>query len=242
MRPLIGLPADQRTLDDVLYYALPSTYTRALELAGAAPVLIPLQLGSESLRAIFSRLDGLLLAGGVDVVPQEYGEETQSYCGEIHPARDAVELELVRWALEWKMPLLGICRGIQVLNVAAGGTLYQDISSQIRNSLHRPRRPGDSLSQRVHSITVDPRSILADALGGTQIAVNSMHHQSVKQVAPGFRVVARAADGVIEAIEPEDDRFVLGLQFHPERLVDDSRVLNIFRVFVERASSRKGAG
>lgn len=238
MKPLIGIPTRTQTIDHIVFHSLASTYTRALELAGSAPILVPLRLDEETLRAIFAHLDGLLLAGGIDLHPSEYGEEVEPFCGNVDPERDAVELRLTRWAMEKAMPILGICRGIQTLNVAAGGSLYQDIPAQIENSLHHSHRQGDPYALRVHPIEIAPRSRLAHALGETRVGVNSLHHQSVKQVAPGFHIVARAPDGVIEGIEANAGRFALGVQFHPEWLIDDARMVRLFQEFVQ--ASRKG--
>ena len=233
MRPLIGIPSRTLKSDDIDFHAIASPYTRALKMAGGAPVLIPLRIGEETLCDIYARLDGLLFAGGVDVDPKEFGEETQPYCGAIMPERDAVELQLLRWALSDKKPMLGICRGIQMMNVAAGGSLYQDIPAQLPNTLQHAHRPGEPYSLRVHSIEIDPRARLARAIG-TQAHVNSLHHQSLKHIAPGFHVVARAPDEIIEAIEADDDRFALGVQFHPEWLLEqDAPMVAIFQQLVE---------
>ncbi len=238
MKPLIGIPTRSQTYDEILFHALASTYTRALDLAGGAPVLIPLRLSEETLRAIFARLDGLLLAGGVDIHPSEFGEAVEPFCGEIDVARDAVELRLARWALAARLPVLGICRGIQTLTVAAGGSLYQDIPSQVTNALPHSRRAGDPFSRRVHAIEIAESSRLARALGGTRVEVNSLHHQSIKAVAPGWHTVARAPDGIIEGIEADADGFAVGVQFHPEWLIDDDpRMLELFRQLV--AASQK---
>ncbi len=215
-----------------------TTYTRALDRVGGAPILIPLQLDDDSLRAILARLDGLLLAGGVDVHPNEYGETIQDFCGEIDEPRDQVELRLTRTALENQLPVFGICRGIQMLNVAAGGSLYQDIAAQLPNTLLHPHQKGAPYNRLTHAIEIDAQSRLARALGITQVRVNSLHHQSVKQVAPGFCIVARAPDGVIEGIEATNGRFAIGVQWHPEWLQDDDpRMLDLFGAFV-RACDR----
>ncbi|MBI4785588.1 MAG: gamma-glutamyl-gamma-aminobutyrate hydrolase family protein [Chloroflexi bacterium] len=232
MRPLIGIPTRTLNSSEIDFHATAWTYPHALETAGGAPVLIPLRLAEDTLRAIYARLDGLLFAGGVDVHPKEFGEDTQPFCGEIMPERDAVELKLIRWALQDKKPLLGICRGIQMINVAAGGSLYQDIPAQIPNALHHSHRPGDPYDLRVHSIEIDPQSRLARAIG-TQAHVNSLHHQSLKEIASGFHIVARAPDGIVEAIEADDDRFALGVQFHPEWLADqDAQMADIFQLLI----------
>lgn len=239
MKPLIGIPTHTHIDDKTVRYAGLATYTRAVDLAGGAPVFIPLNLSDDALRVIFERLDGLLLQGGDDVHPREFGEQVAPYCGEIDPAGDATELRLLRWAFEKSLPILGICRGIQVLNVAAGGSLYQDIDSQLSNPLHHPHIKGNPSNFRAHTIDIDPQSQLARALGTTHIKVNSRHHQAVKQVAPGFHIIARAPDGVIEGIEADDGRFALGVQFHPENMVDDdARVIGIFKAFVSHRTRR----
>ncbi len=215
-----------------------TTYTHALDRVGGAPILIPLQLDDDSLRAILARLDGLLLAGGVDVHPNEYGETIQDFCGAIDEPRDQVELRLTRLALENQLPVFGICRGIQMLNVAAGGSLYQDIAAQLPDALPHPHQKGAPYNRLTHAIEIDAQSRLTRALGVTQVRVNSLHHQSVKQVAPGFRIVARAPDGVIEGIEATNGRFAIGVQWHPEWLQDDDpRMLDLFSAFV-RACDR----
>jgi putative glutamine amidotransferase len=210
-------------------------YTRAVDLAGGAPVLIPLQLGEETLRNIFARVDGLLLAGGLDVHPKEFGEELLPACGEIDTARDATELGLTRWALAESQPVFGICRGIQVLNVAAGGSLYQDIASQLTTDLKHDYHAPEA-RVLAHTVEIESESRVARALGSTQVEVNSLHHQALKEIAPGLRVVARAPDGVVEGVEATDDRFIVGVQFHPEWLLDeDARMKRLFEEFVSSA-------
>lgn len=238
MRPLIGIPTRSLTDGAIVRFAVVSTYTRALELAGAAPIAIPLQLGEETLRDIFARLDGLLIAGGVDVHPSEFGERVEPFCGEIDRERDVVELQLLRWAIQQEMPVFGICRGIQMLNVAAGGTLYQDIGAQVQNALRHEHVEGAPYNRLTHSIAIDPQSRLARAVGTTRLDVNSLHHQSVNQVAPGFHIVARAPDGIVEGIELLNGNFAVGVQFHPEWLIDDdARMVQMFKEFVDAATS-----
>lgn len=240
MRPLIGIPT--RTIKDesVRRFAVLDTYCRGVELAGGAPIGIPLELSDDSLRTIFSHLDGLLFAGGVDIAPKEYGETTEDYCGDIEPARDATELTLARWALKDSKPILGICRGIQLLNVAAGGSLYQDVFAQLDVELPHQHQKGEPYNQLKHSVQLDPDSRVAHALGDNEIMVNSLHHQALKQVAPSFRIVGRAPDGIVEAIEGIDDRYVIGVQFHPEWLLDDDRrMLNLFQDFVQASARNK---
>lgn len=236
MKTLIGIPTRTQVENGLTRYTALATYTRAVDLAGGAPIQIPLNLSDGTLRAIFERLDGLLLQGGVDVHPKEYGEEVALYCGEIDLARDATELRLTRWALARRkhLPILAICRGIQLLNIAAGGSLYQDIAAQLHGRLNHPHIKGNPYDFPAHSIEIDCQSRLARALGTTQLKVNSLHHQALKEIAPGFHVTARAPDGIVEGIEPDDPRqFALAVQFHPEWMIEsDPRMLGIFRTFV----------
>lgn len=236
-RPVIGIPA--RSVVDAnngfRYSGIPLTYSNAVERAGGAPILIPLHLSEETLQAIYSRIDALLLAGGVDVHPKEFGEEVEAFCGEIDTARDETELRVTRWALADGRPVFGICRGIQMLNVAAGGSLYQDIPAQLQTTQNHSYRSGDPYNLRAHPVEIEPGSRVARWLGTPEILVNSLHHQSVKQVAPGLRVIARSPDGVIEAVESEDDRFLIGVQWHPELMEDDERFGKLFEAFVESA-------
>ncbi|MEP7200877.1 MAG: gamma-glutamyl-gamma-aminobutyrate hydrolase family protein [Chloroflexota bacterium] len=240
-RPLIGIPmhsnvnesgsSDHAERRGLVFLGGPN-YINALELNGGAAVFIPLQLGDESLRDIYQQLDGLLLAGGEDLHPNEYGEEVESYCGHIDVMRDASELALARWALADQKPILAICRGAQVLNVAAGGSLYQDIESQHPDPIaHRWNR--EAMADRWHPVVVEPQSRLAHAFGATELLVNSAHHQALKAVPGHLRVTARASDQIVEAVEGTDEAFVLGVQFHPERMLEqEARAHGIFKDFV----------
>ncbi len=234
-RPLIGIPMSSNIAHKErrrLEYSGVATYTRALDLNGGAAIFIPLQLSDESLREVYEQLNGLLLAGGVDVHPKAYGEEVAPYCGEIDPLRDETELKLTDWALREQKPILAICRGIQLLNVAAGGSLLQDIESQHPDPIPH-RKVTHRLENSPHQIVIEKDSRLAHAVGGTEIVVNSFHHQALKQVGDNLRVTARTSDQLIEAVEGSDDAFVLGVQFHPEMMIDEElRVQGIFRDFV----------
>ena len=215
-------------------YGQGRAYCRSAALAGGAPVLIPLELGERALHSIYRRLDGLLFPGGVDVHPSHYGEKAHPQLGRGDDELDETEFVLARWALEDGLPTLAICRGIQLINVAAGGSLYQDLPAQfpgaLRHACPAPEYPRD---HRAHSVYIEPGTRLAAALGAQEIEVNSRHHQAVKDLAPGFTITARAPDGVIEGIEQEDAPFVVGVQWHPESLaVDDTRMLALFQAFV----------
>jgi len=236
--PLIGIPgrSDQSSRSGSPVFAQNQTYVEAVTTAGGAPVLIPLNLNERALRAIYERLDGLLLAGGEDVHPKHYGEAVHEKCGQSDEARDAVELTLAGWALAEGLPILAICRGIQVLNVAAGGTLYQDIASQSPGSLKHDCWPDYARNYLAHQVTVNGDSRLAAIMGQSRVGVNSTHHQAVKDLAPGFTVVAQATDGLIESIEGHDHPFALGVQWHPEELVEDAPPMRrLFEEFVSAA-------
>jgi putative glutamine amidotransferase len=199
-------------------------------------VVVPVGLEEEVLRAIFDRLDGLILPGGPDVAPAAYGEAPHERLGHVDEALDRTELTLTPWAMSSDLPLLAICRGIQVLNVALGGTLYQDIESQLPGMLehHRFRQRGYPPNDRAHQVTVEPTSRLATALGVSTVTTNSRHHQAIKMPASELRVVAHTSDGLIEGVELPGARFVVGVQWHPENLVcEDPHMHRLFETFVE---------
>lgn len=230
MKPLIGITCSGEP-DGSKYY-LSSQYVRAVEAAGGLSLLVPWSPGLEA--ELVGRLDGLLLSGGGDVDPTFFKEEPLPVTGEISPARDACELELARLALAAGKPVLGICRGCQVLNIAAGGTICQDLALVWASPLkHRQQAPRWHPS---HGLELLNGSRLAALLNGKVARVNSFHHQAVAEVAHGFVVSARAPDGVIEGIEAEKG-YALGVQFHVEDLWEgDARFFNIFKSLVEAAA------
>lgn len=232
--PLIGIPAGSQEPAPLPVLQLRSTYTTALALSGALPLIIPLQLPEVILRAIFDRLDGLCLAGGGDVDPAHYGEEPHPALRGVDIERDRTELLLTRWALQADLPILAICRGIQMLNVAAGGSLYQDIAAQVTGALQHTYRLEDSPWERpTHRVRIAPGSRLAALLETEEWATNSFHHQAVKEVGDGFRPVAWTDDGVIEAIEHPSRKFALGVQWHPEGMFQtDELARRLFAAFV----------
>ena len=213
-------------------------YVDAIETAGGIPLMVPHNLGGDSLRVLFDRLDGLLLSGGGDIDPAIYGEEPHPDVDGISADRDRVELALARWAVDQHKPLLAICRGVQVLNVALGGTLVQDIPSQVADAL--PHRFDEKTTPRgylAHSVSIEPDSLLRAVIHSTAASVNSWHHQSLKQVADPLRVVAESPDGIIEAVEVPGQRFVLGVQWHPEWLFETQpEMLRLFTALIEAAS------
>lgn len=237
MKPAIGIPCASIRDKDWCppLHGHRDTYVDAVVRAGGVPILIPLVNDESVLRRLYSLIDGLLLAGGGDVDPLLYGEQPIPELGAIDTLRDSVELPLARWAVADGKPVLGICRGIQVLNVALGGSLYQDIPAQLETSVHDHSFTKQDWTYMAHDLRIDPHSQIADIFGATAISTNSLHHQSLKQVAPGLRPVAWAPDGVVEAVEGEGRGFLVGLQCHPEALQGnaDPRWQGLFRRFVE---------
>jgi putative glutamine amidotransferase len=214
-------------------------YIRAVQAAGGIPILLAPHFTAETQHALWPRLDGLLLTGGGDVAPGRFGEPPHPAVDEVSPARDELETGLTRRALSDHVPLLAICRGIQVLNVALGGTLVQDLPSEWPGALaHSQKAPRHEPTHAVKVMGEGTR--LGRVLGAPELEVNSQHHQAIKQVGEGLREVAWAPDGVVEGIELEDDhRFVLGVQWHPEELVDhDAAARNLFLAVVDAARRR----
>ena len=266
------------------------TYVHAVARAGAVPLLIPQLADRALLRSLYELLDGLLLSGGEDVDPAYYGEPRHEKCGRVSPGRDDTELTLIRWAVDDEKPLLAICRGIQVLNVALGGSLYQDIRAQVPGADEHDWYPGYPRDHLSHMVIIAPQTRLAQVLGmtslrlgsgqalrlplrlrsghgsgqalrpfdwaqgklgsgqalrqgfdglspaaqDTALPVNSMHHQAIKDVAPGLIVAAQAPDEIVEAVEVEGHPFALGIQWHPEELAEnDARAQRIFGALVE---------
>jgi putative glutamine amidotransferase len=217
-------------------FAMSRPYLTALEAVGAAPVILPLALGPATLRILFERLDGLFMAGGGDLDPACYTAGAHPKTEGVDHLRDETELILTRWALEEGKPLLGVCRGVQTLNVAAGGTLIQDVGELVPNAIRHQYFPEKPRNYVAHEVTTVDGTWLADVLG-TTAHVNSFHHQAVDQLANGFRASAYAPDGVIEAIEHEGGAFAVGVQWHPESLIDTDRAMfALFEAFVRRAA------
>lgn len=237
MRPLIGIPCQGNLRTAYRRFCVGQSYCRALEMARGAPVLIPLVEDEQVLLDIYQRLDGLLLAGGGDIAPHHFRQVRMAQVRYVDPPRDRVEMLLVRQAVEDDLPVLAICRGIQVLNVALGGTLYQDIPSQIPKALRHNFHPDHPRNHLGHEVEIKQGTRLADILQTGCVGVNSFHHQALHQVADVLQAVAVAPDNVTEAVEAPDRRFVLGVQWHPEDLVEDNpKMKYLFEVFVEEAS------
>ncbi len=218
-------------------HSVGATYTRAIQRAGGTPVVLPPIMHEDDWPSLLRKLDGLLLSGGEDIAPAAYGQEQQAWTGRIDETRDYAELGLVERWLSLDRPLLGICRGYQVLNVSLGGTLLQDIMTERSDTLDHAYVPGRPMETTVHEVRIQAESHLARALGGTRFSVNSAHHQAVSEPGRGLDVVAYAPDGIIEATELPHHPFCLGVQWHPEAMLRHSTsMLPLFKAFVEATS------
>ncbi len=242
IKPTIGIPCatflDKDWCPPILGHR--QSYIDAIVQAGGVPLLIPLVVQEDVLHILYERIDGLLLAGGGDVAPHHYGEAPHPRLGTLEPLRDVVELPLTRWAAAEGKPILAICRGIQVLNVALGGTLYQDIPAQIDTDIcHERSYELQDWTYMTHPVRLERDSRLAALLGTSELLTNSLHHQAIKDPAPDLRVVGRAPDGVIEAVEGTNGQFILGVQCHPEAVQDtfDPRWSAMFASFVAHCTA-----
>jgi len=247
-RPVIGVPTHTlQALGGIPAECPPSwvmsqRYVNTLANAGGLPWLIPLLADEAAVRAMYDELDAVFLPGGADIDPQSFG-------GARHPKtdqrtdtpRDLLELAFVRWALAEGKPVFGVCRGVQVLNVARGGTLWQDVADERPDSIKHDYFPfgGQSWARDhlAHSVRVTAGSRLADAVGTGEVRVNSMHHQGLRDLAPGFTVTAVAPDGLVEGVELEGEPFVVGVQWHPEVLTEtDAGMRRLFSAFIDAAA------
>lgn len=226
---------------------LSTTYTNAVLTAGGAPVVVPVTTDDAAIEAIVANLDGLIMSGGEDFDPLKwYGEEPLRALGEIAPVRDEFDVKLIRAAVKKGIPVLGICRGHQLTAAAFGGSLWQDIPSQCPDSYVKHRQSPTPGSYGTHSIKIEKGSFLAKCLNSEKAVVNSFHHQAVKEPAPGFKVVAKSADGIVESVErvaplkgyADGGAMIIGVQFHPEGLIagKDKSFKAIFELLVKEAS------
>ncbi len=227
-----------RKFGDMNRVRLNTSYVTALELAGLIPLIVPPMTDVRVARRVMESVDGLLLTGGEDVDPELYGQPRHERLSTVNRRRDDTEIALVQAAREAGKPVLAICRGPQLLNVALGGTLIQDICACVPGALdHDAGGVHDVRDIRAHDVMLEPGSRVANAVGRTHIEVNSLHHQSILDPAPGLRVTGRAPDGIIEAVESDgDDWWALAVQWHPEEMTDSPEPWDrgIFRAFANR--------
>jgi putative glutamine amidotransferase len=243
-RPVIGIAT--QTLPAVpgerqACWIMGRSYIEELRKVGGIPWIIPLvPHDSDTLTEIFDRLDGVFITGGVDVDPTHYGESKTPLCGATDPDRDAVEIALLKHALDRKLPVLAVCRGLQILNVACGGSLYQDVASQVPSAIkhdHFPTPANPSRKFLAHDITVKTNSRLGHILGEGRVPVNSMHHQAIKDLAPSLVASAHAPDGIIEGVEGTAGQFLVAVQWHPEELTETQPgMARLFRTFADSAA------
>jgi len=245
-RPVIGIPTQTlQSLGGVsaeipASWVMSQRYILTLTQAGAIPWLIPL-VDDDTLRGIYDELDAVFLPGGADIDPATYGADPHPLCDKTDRDRDRVEVSLATWAMAEEKPVLGVCRGMQLVNVAAGGTLYQDLAEERPGSLKHDYFPfrGQSYARDylAHEVTVAEGTRLAQRMGAGALKVNSMHHQGVRTLGQGLVATAVAPDGLIEAIEGDGDAYLVAVQWHPEALTDnDARTRAMFSDFVAAAA------
>jgi putative glutamine amidotransferase len=243
-RPIIGIA----TMSDhdaaglhAPRFSLNQSYNKAIMAAGGVPLMIPHLEDAESLRELYEMLDGLMLPGGVDIHPRYYDEEPHPKLDPTDDGLDWIEATLLRWALADDMPVFGICRGEQVLNVVMGGTLWQDLPSEYATVFdHRESFKRKIRDYLAHDVRIDPDSRLAEIAGATRVWVNTSHHQAIKRVAPGLRATAWSPDDLVEGVESPDHFFVVAVQWHPEEMVKKHEwALRLFRAFVDAAAQRR---
>ena len=231
MKPVIGIGTDILRVEGVRERAFVYlTYVESLRRAGAIPLLIPPQ--PENLADLVDTLDGILLAGGEDCDPSLYGEDPHPSASLMDPRRQPNEVELARIARERGIPTLGICLGVQVMNVAAGGSLVQDIDSQVETEIRHTSVPEDRAR---HDVMVTEGTKLANILPDLELNVNSTHHQAINRVGEGLRITAQAPDGIVEGVEDPRLPFYLGVQWHPEDMTGERSASSLFAAFVDAA-------
>ncbi len=239
-KPLIGitcnlLPASPWTVELGIaahnqdFQGLATDYADMIQRAGGIPLVLPTVEDLEGARQLWGKLDGLLLSGGNDLNPQTYGHRVQRECGAVDMARDRYELAAFQYGQREKVPMLGICRGIQLFNAAMGGTNYQDLLS---NGFAAHTLLGFPRNAASHTVTLTPGSLLEEIFQTQTLGVNSFHHQAVWQLAPGLLEMARSEDGVIEAVQVKEHPFALAVQWHPEMMYDSPQQLKLAQAFV----------
>lgn len=236
MRPIIGLLAQ---VDSERSATVNNSYIKAITGAGGVPVLLPYAEDKETLNAFVDLCDGFVFTGGKDIDPSRYGEQKKAECGEIQYYRDELELNIFPRITKTSKPILAICRGAQLVNVALGGTLYQDIPSEIPT--HIPHRQRESEEALFHEALVTEGTPLSAIAGAKRIKVNSIHHQAIKALGEGLEVMAVAEDGIIEAVYSTREKYLRAYQWHPERLIEackESRA--IFDDFISACKPKSG--
>jgi putative glutamine amidotransferase len=230
--PLIGITTSRISPESGAVIRLNETYVKAILLAGGIPLLIPPGVCGKDCKSLLTRLDGLLFSGGGDIDPAYFNGTPHRKVYGIIPDRDELEINLVRLAAQQGFPFLGICRGIQVINVALGGTLFTHIADQLPLAL---KHDHDDYAFIAHRVMVEPNSRLRDILKDSEVETNSLHHQGVERLAPNLAAVAVSADSLVEAIEIPGHPFGMAVQWHPEGMPDSPQMQALFSAFVEAA-------
>jgi putative glutamine amidotransferase len=239
--PLIGVTASVQPAKDgrSATTCVGEAYIQAVLNAGGIPLIIPTSVAGQNLLDLFQRLDGLLLTGGGDIDPVRFNGAPHPRVYDIDPPRDEQEIRLVSLAAENGKPFLGICRGIQVINVALGGSLYTDILDQLPGAVKHDHFPGPPRDYLAHPVVLTPDSRLAAILGGNSFSVNSLHHQGLERVAPGLAAVASSSvDGLVEAVELPGHPFGIGVQWHPEWLQAYAPQRHLFQALIQAAQQK----
>lgn len=236
-KPVIGVTTfhSDAPADGFRYLSTSEVYARAISQAGGIPVLLPIELADDDIAQLRKMLDGVLLIGGGDIDPSLYGGAMHSTVYNVDPDRDHVEIQLVRRAIDSDWPFLGICRGMQVINVAMGGTLYTDVLDQHPGAVKHDYTPGYPRDKIVHEVNVIPGTKIHNILGESVVKVNSLHHQAVLDVASGFVPAGYATDGVLEAMELPGHSFGLAVQWHPEWITKQAPMQRLFKTFMMAA-------
>ncbi|WP_420641266.1 gamma-glutamyl-gamma-aminobutyrate hydrolase family protein [Candidatus Leptofilum sp.] len=239
-KPLIGCTTYRKISHQtppINLLGLMPAYLEAIVAAGGVPVMIPLGLADNDLREIIQQMDGILLPGGGDIQPAAYHGNGHPTVIDVDEDRDRVEITVARTAVAQQKPLLAICRGMQVLNVALGGSLWEDVELLMPQAMHHEYVNSHPRNHLAHNVTIEPDSLLARQLERTETAVNSLHHQGVRQLADALRATAVAPDGLIEGVEVIEHPYAVGVQWHPENLIHNvPHMLGLFQGLVEAAS------
>lgn len=235
MAPRIGISAVQRNWGGAQRQGVNSAYVRSVLAAGGIPIILPPAIGAASAAWVLPAIDGLLLSGGEDIAPSLYGQEPHAALGEVDAERDMFELALFAMARQRGLPILGICRGFQLINVGLGGTLWQDLPSERPGTVNHDAK--GARDARAHEVRIEPGSAVAQALGTTRLDVNSFHHQGVRELAPSLTASGWSGDGLVEAFEQVDEGWIVAAQWHPEEMYGDPAAadLGLFRTLVAEA-------
>lgn len=233
MKPIIGLTCSKENIVNGSINNINTTYINVVLKAGGIPIIIPVLEDSINADRYLDIVDGIIFTGGGDIAAQYFDEEPVKEVDEICYDRDKIEMALFHAAYERRKPILGICRGAQLINIALGGSIYQDIYTQVPNVLGHTLRT--NIQEGYHTINIEKESIIYEIFNKEKLVVNSQHHQSIKSLGNNLKITAKSSDGVVEAIESTDERLVLGVQFHPEAMaMKYDEFLKPFIYFVKR--------